>query len=579
MAQNKLLKAARKAAAVGAPAGAAVLLANAVKKKGVCPFCEIKRLLGKVQLHQTAAPDCGNGAAQTPPMGWSSWNLFATHINENLIEEIADAMEKSGLAAAGYRYVNIDDCWQSSERDEDGRLQADKATFPGGIRALADKVNAKGLKLGIYSSNGLRTCEDYPASLRHEAIDADTFAAWGVEYFKYDFCHNRAISEKAPLVSAIELSRPGEGPYQTFAPSDAVCKGRARVWHDEARKRAYLTGIDARAGSFSVNAEALQDGETVVTLTVRKETDAERFVRLIVGGKDEYHLYAPKMRAPMPAPEDRRVQTTIWLKQGENTLTFDNPVGSRFDSAALQYTLMGRELRRAAKEYAEKNGTPEKPIVYSICEWGFNRPWKWGRQAGNLWRTTGDIKPFWASVMTIYERNVRLWKYAAPGGWNDPDMLEVGVGKLTQEENRAHFSLWCMMAAPLILGNDIRTFVKADGTADETNKTLRLLTNKDMIAIDQDALGQQCRRIKAGLQDVLVKPLTDARVAVCVFNKTNRAAQTALDFKAIANEGFVQLPEKDSYEIYDVWDGVTCMPAASVVAETAPHGVKVYIVK
>ncbi len=578
MAKKKTLNAAL-AASAGAAAGAAALAAKKLKAKGVCPLCEAKRLLRKLALHPVASPANGGAAAQTPPMGWSSWNLFERNISEQLIEEIADAMEKSGLAAAGYRYVNIDDCWQSSERDANGRLQADKATFPSGIRALAEKVNAKGLKLGIYSSNGERTCEDYPASLRHEAVDADTFASWGVEYFKYDFCHNRSISGKAPLISGVELSRPGEGAYRTFAPSDAVCKGRARVFKDD-KGRAYLTGLDARLGSFSLNAEAQEACEVTVTLTVQKPADTERFVRLTVNGKDEYHLYAPKMRAPVPDPGDRRIQTTVRLQPGVNTLSFDNPVASRFDSAALQYQLMGRELKRAAHDFAEKNGTEEKPIVYSICEWGFNHPWKWGRSAGNLWRTTGDIKPVWASVMLIYEINVRLWKYAAPGGWNDPDMLEVGVGgKLTEEESRSHFTLWCMMAAPLILGNDVRTFVKADGTPDESNKYLRMLTNETMIAVDQDALGQQCRRIKIGLQDVLVKPLSGARAAVCVFNKTNRPAATVIRFDEIANEGFLQLPKKESYRIYDVWDDFEIPAVQAIQADTAPHGVRVFIIE
>ena len=570
----------RPAALLGASAGAAAVLTKRMKENGVCPFCELKRLLGKLSLHPSEPADSGNGAALTPPMGWSSWNLFERNISEELIEQIADAMEKSGLAAAGYRYVNIDDCWQSSERDENGRLQADKATFPNGIRALADKVNAKGLKLGIYSSNGERTCEDYPASLHHEAIDADTFAAWGVEYFKYDFCHNRPISEKAPLVSSVELSRPGETAYQTFIASAAVLNGKAKLLQDEKNRRVYVAGLDARQGSFSLNTEAGEDCEVTVTLTVKKAADAERFLRLTVNGKDEYHLYAPKMRAPVPDPGDRRIQTNVRLQQGVNTLVFDNPVASRFDSAALQYRLMGRELRRATREYAEKTGAEEKPIVYSICEWGFNRPWKWGKTAGNLWRTTGDIKPFWARVMTIYERNVLLWKHAAPGGWNDPDMLEVGVGdKLTENECRAHFSLWCMMAAPLILGNDVRTFVKEDGTPDLDNKFLRMLTNETMIAIDQDARGQQCRRIKAGLQDILVKPLTGARAAVCVFNKSRNPASVRLDLKEIANLGFVQLLQRESYEVYDVWNDQTRTGLGVLSAECAPHCAEVFLIK
>ncbi|MBQ4365221.1 MAG: alpha-galactosidase, partial [Clostridia bacterium] len=358
-----------------------------MKKQEFCPVCTAKRAVHKLWLNQTAANRYNNGAALTPPMGWSSWNLFATHINEDLIKQIADAMDRSGLREAGYQYVNIDDCWQSSARDENGRLQCDKATFPGGIKALADYVNARGLKLGIYSSNGTWTCEDYPGSLRHEAIDADTFASWGIEYFKYDFCHNVPISEKAPRIRQIELSRPGEGACRVFSVDDVTLSGRARIVKDEAIGHRFITGLCSRAGSFALNTEAEEAGDYVLTFLAAKADDAERFVRITVNGRDEYHVYCTKGR--MPLHGERRIQTTVRLQQGVNTLVFDNPVGSRFDSAAVQYKLMGRELKRATKEYAEKNGVPEKPIVYSICEWGFNRPWKWGAEAGNLWRTTG----------------------------------------------------------------------------------------------------------------------------------------------------------------------------------------------
>ena len=152
-----------------------------MKNKKFCPICFAKKIVGKTKVSQVAKGAYGNGIAMTPPMGWSSWNLFHNKISEDLIKEIADAMVDSGLAQAGYQYVNIDDCWQANERDAQGRLQCDKVNFPSGIRALTDYVNSRGVKLGIYSSNGTLTCEDYPASLRNERIDAETFAEWGVE--------------------------------------------------------------------------------------------------------------------------------------------------------------------------------------------------------------------------------------------------------------------------------------------------------------------------------------------------------------------------------------------------------------
>lgn len=560
-------------ATAGAAAAAAVM-----KKKNICPICEAKRLLHKLSINEKADNGYDNGVALTPPMGWSSWNLFASKINEDLIKEIADAMKNSGLLDAGYKYVNIDDCWQSSERDENGKLQPDKATFPHGMKALSEYVNSLGLKLGLYSSNGTHTCEDYPASLRHEAVDADTFAEWGIEYFKYDFCHNVPISEKAPAVAFVEFSKPGETAFAKFSARDCVLKDGARIVREDDCDNdnfEYVKGLCSRNGSFSVTVESDEDCDAVLTLTIKK-ADCERFLCAKVNEKKEHHLYFPKNNA---SDRVKRVQCDIKLVKGENTVEFYNPVGSRMDSSAIQYTLMGEELKRASKEYAEKNNTQEKPIVFSLCEWGLNRPWKWARRAGNLWRTTPDIKPFWVSILSIYEFTVRLWKYSSIGGWNDPDMLEVGNGNLTNDENTAHFSLWCMLCAPLILGNDVRKFIKPDKTVDTESKVFKIITNKTMIGINQDRLGVQCRRIKTGLIDVLVKPLENSRVAVCVLNKAPSERNASVDLEKIANLGFVNLQKKSGYKVFDVWEEESFVSAGKIETSVPSHGVKVYIVE
>ena len=307
-----------------------------------------------------------NGVALTPPMGWSSWNLFRHRINEDIIKSIGDAMDKSGLKDAGYIYVNIDDCWQASERDENGKLMWDKLNFKGGIKSLSEYMNERGLKLGIYSSNGTLTCEDYPASLRHERTDAETFAEWGVEYFKYDFCHNVKIPEISPKIFALSIAdgRTGEE-FAVLSPGDFELKGRARLVADEeVFSSAYVTGLDSRNGSFSVKVNVPYDGDYILTLHIKKENKREKFVMIEIGG-DEYHIYAPGTKSPTP---EGKAQTTIRLREGENKLVFSNPVGSRMDSAAIQYKLMGRELKRATKKFAEENGTEEKPIIFSICE-------------------------------------------------------------------------------------------------------------------------------------------------------------------------------------------------------------------
>lgn len=549
-----------------------------MKNKKYCPICIAKKIVGKAQVSQVSRGAYNNGVAMTPPMGWSSWNLFRNKISEELIKEIADAMVDSGLAEAGYKYVNIDDCWQANERDAMGRLQCDKVNFPSGIRALTDYVNGRGIKLGIYSSNGTLTCEDYPASLRHERVDAETFAEWGVEYFKYDFCHNVPIPSKAPWIIGVGFAKEGAGEnFAYYTSEDMKLYGDAYIMPDEkVEPKSIVAGLDSGLGSASIEVDVSEAGEYILFLSVRKDDRKKKFLRAVVNGRDEYHLYC---QCRDPGNTDSKVQTMIYLEQGINTVTFDNPVKSRMDSAAIQYKLMGRELKRATKLYAEKNGVEEKPIIFSICEWGFNQPWKWGAEAGNLWRTTGDIREKWPSILAIYEFTVNLYKYSVPGAWNDPDMLEVGNGDLTQEENKSHFSLWCMMNAPLILGNDIRKFILPDGSVDKENAVYKILTNKDMIAINQDPLGVQCRRFKKGLVDVLVKPLKDGTVAICVFNKTSKVNGTEIKLKDIANLGYVSLPKKEGYEVYDVWDNKYSEGTTMISSAPEAHGVKVYIIK
>lgn len=309
--------------------------------------------------------------ALTPPMGWNSWNKFACNINEKTIKETADALVSKGLRDAGYIYINIDDCWQGP-RDSLGFITADSTKFPSGIKALADYVHSKGLKLGIYSCAGNKTCGGYPGSRGHEYQDAYTYAKWGVDYLKYDWCYTNNLNAK--------------GAYETM------------------RNALYAQG---------------------------------------------------------------------------------------------------------------------RPIVFSICEWGDNQPWEWGAQMGNLWRTTGDIyncfdciKDYgnWKSwgVMQILDKQKGLRKYAGPGHWNDPDMLEVGNG-MSPNQERAHFSMWCMLAAPLILGNDIRNMNEA---------TKNTLENKEVIAIDQDSLGIEGLKIKKdGPIEVWFKPLMNNQWAVCFLNR------------------------------------------------------------
>ncbi|WP_426700177.1 glycoside hydrolase family 27 protein [Rhodanobacter sp. Col0626] len=318
--------------------------------------------------------------AATPPMGWNSWNHFAEKVSDKDIRAAADALVASGMRDAGYVYVNIDDGWQG-KRDASGEIHPN-AKFPD-MKALADYVHAKGLKLGIYSSPGGETCAGYTGSRGHEMQDARTYAKWGIDYLKYDLCSFRR--------DTMEVAHPGDLPAQ--------------------------------------------------------------------------------MRQMKAA-----------------------------------YEKMRRALDAAGR-----------PMVYSLCQYGWDAVWEWGASPairGNLWRTTDDVRLDWMSIHANATQQAGLAKFAGPGHWNDPDMLEVGnqLGdkKLTMPENRAHFSLWAMMAAPLIAGNDLSTMPP---------EVRAILTNRDVIAIDQDPLGKQGTLAYAdGEMEVWTKPLAGGGLAVAVIN-------------------------------------------------------------
>lgn len=548
------------------------------RKSGRCPLCALEKMgvPTKITIDTEKEEDYNSGAALTPPMGWSSWNTFKQNISEELILSTAAAMRLSGLLDAGYKYINIDDCWHSSFRDENGRLQGDLGKFPSGIPSLIEKINHMGMKVGLYSSNGTLTCEDLPASLGNEAVDAKTIAEWGCEFFKYDFCHNKKISGDAPVIEGIELNRPGQAVEYTLKPDDAKFTGRTCVVNIGRLPSGKAIGLlNHNAGTATFKPVIEISGEYVLTLLIYKSLNLhhEQYLQVVVNG-EIYEVFAPKTKGFNPTG---RLQLIVKLNAGENEIVLRNPVRTLADSSYVQYSRMARELKKATKAVAEKTGNPEKPIVFSICEWGTALPWHWGAKVGNLWRTTHDIMPFWKSIYMIYLRNIGLYKYSKPGAWNDPDMLEVGNGKLTVDENKAHFSLWCMMAAPLVLGNDIRQFVNDDGTAIEDHPVLNIVTNRELIAIDQDPLGKAAKRFKK-LQgiDIIARPLANGDTALCFFNTTGKSKGLSFNINDLASDEYLDFGEtRSSYSVHELWSDERF--SANIISASMPkHGVKVY---
>jgi alpha-galactosidase len=352
-----------------------------------------------------------NGLALTPPMGWNDYNAYGCNVSEQLVEQTAQFMVTSGMKAAGYTYVNIDDCWLTMQRDANGNLVADPAKFPDGMAAVASYVHSLGLKLGIYEDDGTATCSGFPGSLGHEQQDANTFAAWGIDYLKYDNCNNNGAIEQSDQTMRDALAATG------------------------------------------------------------------------------------------------------------------------------------------------------RPILFSLSEWGQNNVWTWGAQTANMWRTTGDISASFSSMLANFHSNVQLAQYAGPGGWNDPDMLEVGNG-MSATEDQSEFSLWAEMAAPLIAGTNLQT---ASAT------TLSILLNKNVVAVDQDPLGKQGTEVSSsGGLDVLAKPLAGGAAAVLLFNE-NAAAATISTTAAAAG-----LPAASSYTLSDLWANTTSSTTGPISASVPGHGVVMY---
>lgn len=546
------------------------------KNSGKCPLCALEKLVKptKVTMDVENEELYSNGTALTPPMGWSSWNTFRQNISEELLLSTAKAVKDSGLLEAGYQYINLDDCWHSSMRDKDGRLQGDLEKFPNGIQQLISQINRMGMKVGLYSSNGTQTCEDLPASLGREELDAQTIAEWGCEFFKYDFCHHKIISGEAPVIEALEISEPGKSAELTLYPEDAELSGRAKIMNIKKLPSGKGIGmLNHAAGKATFRPMINKAGTYVLTLLIYKQlTVREQYIQVIVNGRI-YEVFTPTAKGFTPTG---RVQTMIELKEGVNEIVLTNPVVTAADSSFIQYRRMGNALKAATKKVSFERGTREKPIIFSICEWGMAFPWHWGSRAGNMWRTTPDISANWKSIHMIYSHNIKLYKYACPGAWNDPDMLEVGNGKLTENENKTHFSLWCMMASPLILGNDVRLLVGSDGAPLENHPVLKIVTNRNLIAIDQDELGKPAKRLKKirGI-DIIGRPLANGDVAVCLYNPSSRVKGISLDLNDILGDEYLDFPQAQTYQMHELWSDER-FNAKTVSASLQKHECRVY---
>lgn len=552
-------------------------------------------------------------------MGWNSWNCFGTNIDETRIKAVVDAMVSTGMKDAGYEYINLDDGWMAEKRDADGNLQSHPVKFPSGIKALADYVHSKGLKLGLYSSNGINTCaRSYPGSLGNEEKDARLLIQWGVDYFKYDWC-NHASTNYSPDIDKISIvpfalkehaketfyeaeysgnTLEGTGTGKAIVKDITVLKDNKTIVLGQK-----VTNIGNNNGSLQFNNIVLpEDGEyemkvyysnpdfpfrkAFISVNGGKAVGAEiPFPGEIINGSPVIALEEPPQMpaggaAPGGAPPAGMppggaapppgaggigsimsqqdvmgvYSIRINLKAGSNTIKFFNTMTEK-DNAIALYSRMSDALKKAYEEGANPD---KRQVMLSICEWGSNEPWTWGEGIGQLWRTTGDIFDSFASMLSNMDKNAELADYAGPGHWNDPDMLEIGNGGMTETECRAHFSLWCMMASPLLMGNDLSKM---------SDSTRLILMNKDAIAIDQDPLGVQGKRIRKDADtEVWTKPLANGDTAVLLFNRGDSEKEISASFKELGLKG------RDKITAWELWDKTEKTMEGAVGARVPSHG-------
>lgn len=535
---------------------------------------------------QEGTPVVDDGTTLAPMMGWSSWNFFQGYINETDIMAVANALVESGLADAGYKYVNLDDNWHSTIRDpEDGTIMWDLGNFPSGA-GLVDKLHDMGLRVGLYSCSGDLTCEDVTGSYKFEKSDAQTFADWGIDYLKYDFCHQTLDDVlNAPNVDYIGITKLNEErtaavvPEVRYEAEEAELAGNLTTGEHKDNvtgiEATYVTGLSKNGGTITFTVNVDEDGEYLMTIGCPKNTGNNKTYLEAMVNDDRYEVYFEKFGSDKST---YRRQLYVNLNAGENTIVLSHPVTSQKDDAIRRFS----NMRNALNEATEGGN----PIYFNVCEWGTTGPWTWVPGiGGNSWRTSGDIEAKWDSVLYCYESSVTKWQYQQPGAYNDPDMLQVGNGDLTEEENKSHFALWCMLSAPLQLGNDVRTFVSDSGEiTPEAQTILDIVTNEDLIAINQDLPRLQCKRISTENNvDILVKPLlnqetSEPEVAILFLNKGDTETTASVDLTSLQDDRVdTLLPEADVYAAKELYTKDTEIVDEILSSGTIPsHGVKVF---
>lgn len=536
-----------------------------------------------------------------PAMGWNSWNAFGSGNTENLTKEMADAMVRLELNQLGYQYIVLDDGCYKPVRVE-GRLANEEKKFPNGFKALSDYIHNKGLKFGMYNDIGTNLCAGAAVgTCGHEAVDSKSYLDWGVDFLKVDNCYylwdNATFSDAAnakyvyaPNLKGCTIA--GEGMLHDYSAvrDGVICGNGIRMTED------YVTGIGTFDGTgpeqtpvgmesgelhFTVTVEKAGSYDLTVTYATAMEAGCGSWLQVAVREGEYTQIYYDDFMPASPNSETfiTSGKITIKLEAGTNTLRFMNH--RRQENTLSSYAALLEGLNKA---------NPGHDVILSICEWGKTQPQNWGYKVGDSWRILNDItfqvgcdgnpgRGAWTSGYTTgvtaqYNKAVIMDEFCGPDkGYNDPDMLMIGMDGMSPTMNKTHMTMWCMMNSPLMLGMDLRRVQKGDILH-------RIIANKDIVALNQDSLGVACKRIFTTYQcqnpdtdyirdnnriDILAKPLSDGSIAVSFINlsEETRSEGYSIDVAEIIRYLGHKMLHADRFQnaqtfnVKDLWKGST----------------------
>lgn len=523
-----------------------------------------------------------------PAMGWNSWNAFGSGNTEELTKKMADAIVELGLDQLGYQYVVLDDGCYKSERIN-GELSNEDVKFPNGFRSLSDYIHKKGLKFGMYNDIGTNLCAGAAVgTCGHEMTDAKAYLDWGVDFIKVDNCYylwdNATFSDATnaryvytPNIKSVTIS--GNDYNTTFnAVKDGTVTGRrAEVKEDYVNHIGtfdgtgpWATPVDEQSSELTFNLVAPKKGSYQLTVcyATGKEEGIGEWLQVAVNNDIFYDDLLDATETPESFVNSKEI--TIELAEGNNLLRLMNH--RRQENTLCSYAALLEGFKKAS---------PDHDVILSICEWGKTQPQNWGYKVGDSWRILNDITfrvgsdgnhgfgtwvdDYTPSVTSQYNKAVIMDEFAGlDKGWNDPDMLMVGMDGLTDTMYKTHMTMWCMMNSPLMLGLDLRRVKKGD-------TLYQIIANKDLIALNQDSLGIQAKRIFCSLEtehpdtvyvtnrdrvDILAKPLSDGSIALSFINvsEAKKNAGYAVTVQDI-QKYFAQFITTESYEVTDLWTG------------------------